>query len=96
MKHERIEPLEEVKGRLSGSVKRSAEAVFKHYNLSTSQAISLFFHTVAESKSLSFNLTMPNQETIKAIDDVKNRVGIKKFNNAQEMLSDLHSDDIEE
>lgn len=89
----KAEPLEEVKSRMPLAVKLRAQAVFKHYNLSTSQAINLFFHEVAESKSLSFNLTMPNKDTIKAMDDVKNRLGVKKFKNAQEMLDDLHSDD---
>lgn len=83
----------EVKGRVLPSTKRDAEEVFRHYQLSTSQAINLFFHSVAESKSLCLNLKMPNKETIQAMDDVKKGVGLKKFDTAQEMLDDLHTED---
>lgn len=83
----------EVKGRVFPSTKREAEEVFRHYHLSTSQAINLFFHAVAESKSLSLNLKMPNKATQKAMDDVKKGIGLKEFNNVQEMLDDLHSED---
>jgi hypothetical protein len=48
-------------------------------------------HSVVESKSLS--LKIPNQTTLKALDDVEKKDGIKKFNNMQEMLDDLHADE---
>ncbi|MFI4937094.1 MAG: type II toxin-antitoxin system RelB/DinJ family antitoxin [Candidatus Berkiellales bacterium] len=96
MRSERKTETLEVKSRVRPALKRDAERVFKRYNLSTSQAINLFFHAVAESKSLILNLRMPNKETIEVMKELKNGVGLKKFNSAQEMLDDLHSDDIEE
>ena len=40
----------------------------------------------------SSKLIRLNKEMIKSMEDVKNRVGIKRFNNAKEMLDDLNSD----
>ncbi len=41
------------------------------------------------------HLNIPNKETTEAMENVKNKVGLKKFNSTEEIL-DLHSDDIDE
>jgi DNA-damage-inducible protein J len=77
---------EMIRARIEPSVKRSAERVLKTLGLSATEAISMFYRQIAIQRGLPFAVRIPNAETIKAINDGKQRKGTKTFVNIQELM----------
>ncbi|MCX6035863.1 MAG: type II toxin-antitoxin system RelB/DinJ family antitoxin [Chloroflexi bacterium] len=75
--------------RLDPKVKKDAQAVLKELGLTTTQAVSLFFKQVSLNKGLPFTVEIPNEETIKAIEDGLNKRNVKTFENAKAALDYL-------
>jgi len=75
--------------RLDPKVKKDAQAVLKELGLTTTQAVSLFFKQVSLNKGLPFAVEIPNEETIKAIEDGLNKRNVKTFENAKAALDYL-------
>jgi DNA-damage-inducible protein J len=75
--------------RLDPQVKKDAQAVLKELGLTTTQAVSLFFKQVSLNKGLPFAVEIPNEETIKAIEDGLNKWNVKTFENAEAALDYL-------
>lgn len=57
--------------RINATDKKKAEAVFKKLGISASQAISLFYKQVSLRRGIPFPVELPNEETQKAIKDVR-------------------------
>jgi len=75
--------------RLDSQVKKDAQAVLNELGLTTTQAVSLFFKQVSLNKGLPFAVEIPNEETIRAIEDGLNRQNVKTFENAESALEYL-------
>ena len=52
-----------------------AREIFKEYNLSVTDAINIFLNKVKLTKGLPFDIKLPNDETLKAMQEVEDRVG---------------------
>jgi DNA-damage-inducible protein J len=57
--------------------------------LTTTQAVSLFFKQISLNKGLPFAVEIPNEQTIKAIEDGLNKRNVKTFENAKAALDYL-------
>lgn len=57
--------------RIAPDLKHSVETVLHKIGLSTSDAISLFFHQIVLNEGLPFAVRIPNKETRDAIMDAK-------------------------
>lgn len=73
---------------LDPEVKKQAEDILKQLGLSVSKSFELFYRQVIAQRGLPFELSVPNEKTIKAIDDSRQGKG-KRFSTVQELFDDL-------
>lgn len=59
---------------LDSAMKEQAKSIFKKYGVSLSDAINMFLTQSVMERGLPFELKLPNDETIKAIEDARNGV----------------------
>lgn len=74
--------------RLDAEAKKAAYAVFEEVGLKPAQAINLFLRQVALHKGLPFPVSIPNADTIAAMDELK-RGGGKDLESTDDLYSDL-------
>ena len=63
---------------LDPEVKKQAEDILKQLGLSVSKSFELFYRQVIAQRGLPFELSVPNEKTMKAIDDSRQGKG-KRF-----------------
>lgn len=56
---------------LDSDMKSKAKEIFKHYGVSLSDAINMFLAQSVMEKGLPFEMKIPNDVTIKAIEDAR-------------------------
>ena len=69
-------------------VKKEAEKILKDLGLSVSTSFELFYRHVIAQRGLPFELHIPNEKTMKAIENSRQGKG-KKFSTPQELFDDL-------
>ncbi len=69
-------------------VKKQAETIIKELGLSVSNAFELFYRQVIVHRGLPFDLQIPNEKTIKAINNSRAGKG-KKFSSTDDLFNDL-------
>ena len=62
---------EQVNVRMRPEVKAAAEDVFDTLGLTPTQAITLFYRQVGLQRGLPFELKVPNEETLQAVEDAR-------------------------
>lgn len=60
-------------------VKEQAKELFKKFHISLSDAINLFLSQSVLEQGLPFQVKIPNAETIKAMEDVNNGIGLEEI-----------------
>jgi DNA-damage-inducible protein J len=73
---------------LDPKVKEEAEEILKKLGLSVSKSFELFYRQVIVQRGLPFELHIPNEKTMKAIEDSREGKG-QRFSSAQELFDDL-------
>ena len=73
---------------LDPEVKEQAEAILKELGLSVSKSFELFYRQVIAQRGLPFELRVPNEETINAIENSRQGKG-ETFTSPQELFDDL-------
>ena len=73
---------------LDPKVKEEAEKILKTLGLSVSKSFELFYRQVIAQRGLPFELHIPNEKTMKAIEDSREGKG-QRFSSAQELFDDL-------
>ena len=69
-------------------VKKEAEKILKSLGLSISTSFELFYRQVIAQRGLPFELHVPNEKTMKAIENSRQGKG-KAFSTPQELFDDL-------
>lgn len=64
-----------VRARIDSNLKNEVEAIFQELGLNTSQAITLFLKKVKMERGIPFELKVPNETTLKAMEEAKNMNG---------------------
>jgi DNA-damage-inducible protein J len=77
-----------VRARIDSATKQRAAAALAAMGLSTSDAIRLLMLRVADEQRLPFDLQVPNAESVRAMQELKQRRG-KKFLTAAALFKDL-------
>lgn len=78
-----------VSARVDPDLKMNVEQVFRALGLTTTQAITLFFKQVEYWKGLPFEVKIPNQTTVQALEEARARQNLVTFNSLDDLLSDL-------
>ena len=60
-----------VRARVDSDLKQEAEAIFKKLGLNTSQAIVMFLNMVKLNNGIPFEIKIPNEDTVKAMQEAK-------------------------
>lgn len=78
-----------IQTRIEPGLKSKVEAILSKLGLSPSDAIALYYSQIALNKGLPFDVKIPNKETRKAMQDVRQQRGLTKAANTQEMMKQL-------
>ena len=73
---------------LDPEVKEQAEAILRELGLSVSKSFELFYRQVIAQRGLPFELQVPNEKTMKAIENSRQGKG-ETFTSPQELFDDL-------
>ena len=73
---------------LDPEIKKEAEKILKTLGLSVSKSFELYYRQVIAQRGLPFELHVPNEKTMKAIDDSRQGKG-KRFSSTRELFDDL-------
>jgi DNA-damage-inducible protein J len=80
--------------RLDPMLKKQTEQVLSEMGLTPSQAITLFYYQVKNQRALPFEIRLPkqpNEETLQAMNDLKERRNTTTFKNVDDLIADLES-----
>ena len=81
--------------RVDSELKKQAEELFSDLGLSMSDAITVFMKQAVREQRIPFVVSRGyNEETIKAIENVRNRQNLSRgFSSVSELMEDLNADD---
>ena len=83
-------------------LKKEVETIYARYGMTLSQALKIFMYESKNSKGLPFDLRTEaswNEETIAAIreaESISKDPNVKSYNNMEDLLRDLNSEDGED
>ena len=69
-------------------IKKEAEDILKELGLSVSKSFELYYRQIIAHRGLPFDLRIPNEQTIRAIDNSRQGKG-KSFPSAEKLFEDL-------
>jgi DNA-damage-inducible protein J len=78
-----------ISARIDPKLKHGAEEVFKELGLSATQAITLFYKQVELERGLPFAVRVPNDVTVRALEQARTRQGLVSYNTLGDLLEDL-------
>ncbi len=80
---------ETIRARVEPKLKKAAEAIFNKLGLSTTDAITLFYKQVEMQEGLPFDVKVLNEETRKALREVRMKQGLKKHKSLEDFKKSL-------
>lgn len=80
---------ESVRARMEPNLKKDAEHIFAMLGLSTTDAITLFYKQVTLHQGLPFAVKIPNEATLKAIEEANDDIGLTRWANL-DALKEAH------
>jgi len=69
-------------------IKKAAEAILKDLGLSVSKSFELYYRQIIAHRGLPFELKIPNEKTMKAIEESRQGKG-RTFSSTEELFDDL-------
>ena len=78
-----------VRARIEPDLKQHAEEVFHNLGISVTQAITIFYKQVEMRNGLPFNVTIPNEQTLKTIEATNSGNDIVVCENTEDMFKSL-------
>ncbi len=78
-----------ISARIDPELKQGAEKVFKDLGLTATQAITLFYRQVELERGLPFAVRVPNEATLRALEQARTRQGLESFNTLEDLFDDL-------
>lgn len=75
--------------RTTEEIKKAAEAVLDGLGLNISSAVNLFLKQVINYRGIPFELRLPNQETLQAMDDINHGRDLESADTVEEMLQKI-------
>ena len=78
-----------VRARIDPDLKAEVEHLFQELGLSTTEAITLFYHQVKLRHGLPFDVVIPNKTTEKTFKDTDAELNLIRFDDADGMFEQL-------
>lgn len=82
--------------KIDPTLKQEAQALFESLGLNLSTAVNMFLRQSVREQAIPFRVgsPIPNIETLKAIEDARNGIGLSRgFSSVAELMEDLDADD---
>lgn len=67
-------------------IKAKAEAILRRLGLSPTEAIRMFYTQITLRNGLPFEVALPNEETVRALEDSKAGQNLGRFNTVEELF----------
>ncbi len=81
--------LSTITAKIDPKLKAEVESIFHEMNLSLNEAINLFFVQVKYCRALPFESEIPNEETVKAINEARKGIGMVVCEDEDDMFKKL-------
>ena len=78
-----------IRVRVNHKIKDNAEDILRSMGMTMSQAVNVYLTRIIASKSIPFNIEMPNKETVKAIKKARAKKGLIKSKNLKSLFDEL-------
>ncbi len=75
-----------VHSRIQPEIKEKAEGILQRLGLSPTEAIRMFYTQITLRNGLPFDVTIPNDQTIKALEDSRNGRNLEQFDSTEELF----------
>jgi len=75
--------------RIDKKTKDSAEKILAAIGINHSEAINLFYRQIVLRRGIPFSLEIPNEETLKAIEELESGKKVKSFKTVKKLFADL-------
>ena len=82
--------------KIDPELKEQSQALFESLGLSLSAAVNIFLRQAVREQAIPFRIgnPLPNAETLRAIEDARNGVGLSRgFTSVHALMEDLDADD---
>lgn len=82
--------------KIDPTLKQESQALFESLGLNLSTAVNMFLRQSVREQAIPFRVgsPIPNIETLKAIEDARNGIGLSRgFSSVTELMEDLDADD---
>ena len=80
--HTRVEP----------EVKEQVDSILDKLGISTTEAINMFLRQVIRYRGIPLDLRIPNAETVAAIEEAEQGLGLHKCENLEQLFEELDAD----
>jgi len=78
-----------VQARIEPDLKRAAEVVFSQLGITSGEAIRMFYAQVKMRGGIPFDIAIPNQETLEAIEESTNLENLSKYPSFGDLRKEL-------
>jgi len=79
-----------IQSRIEPQTKIQAQNILNKLNISLSEAISMYLKQIILHNGIPFELKIPNQATLQAVEELESGKGVT-FNNTDDLLKDLEN-----
>ena len=80
-----------IRARSNPGLKREVEIIFRQLGISATEAINIFYRQVKFYKGFPFEVKIPNEATLKAMEDVDSKDNLIRCEDAKDMFKKLRS-----
>ncbi len=78
-----------VRVRIDEDLKTNVDDLFHRLGITMTEAVTLFLKQCELNQGLPFEVKIPNEQTKKAIEDAQKGIGLHKFDNLEDMFTEL-------
>jgi DNA-damage-inducible protein J len=78
-----------IRARIEPELKEEVLSIFQTLGLSLTEAINLFFHMVKLNRGLPFEIKIPNEETLQAMEDAVLERNLEEWNSVDAFLESI-------
>ena len=80
-----------IRARANPGLKKDVERIFRQLGVSATEAINIFYRQVKIYKGFPFDVRIPNQATLKAMEEVEKKHHLTQGENVKDLLKKLES-----
>lgn len=82
-----------VRARVDPALKQEAERVLDELGLTPTAAITLYYEQIVKRRGIPFDLSLPNETTLRAMRDAETGHGVARAANADDLFAKLNAND---